>query len=486
MPAAAPTAQRILALQQTAGNAAVSRALGARTLAREATYPDAHPKDDKAHWGEMGSGPDPRVLGAHVADDLLVDAKFNGAVQEVLGRAWIRLLVTTVEEIRERGKLKALIDAVPGGRVRAVADFVNDPITFDFEKSPLSPQEKALMMAKDPAGNSMRKDIEDQRMTLAMEQFAYDRRVLVNDVNTAKDADDRKAKLKAVNDHDAKRLPPLVALAKDRTGDDRWKHPDPKVVDAVLAAIQMQSVREAQISLDEDTAKVKSRNKGDIENWCGNFAEEKYIAMKMHDKFKGSFESTLKAMLFFTYKPEGIIGGLFPNVVKADDGTDMPLPQYHEIRKSTRRWYTTAQVMGGGDLDIRPGDIVCLSVAYGENVEKPEGDHVVMVESYDPKTRMLYTIGGNDAGYVVRKPGEAEPKDTGDDRRKREAAEAATGRLLGGSGGSHVAIGEQNLKQQPLPATSGPVKKTHVAGIGRPSLVDFEEHQYSYVAPKKK
>ena len=97
---AAPRAYRAgAALQQSAGNHAVAQALSRQVLAREVAYPPAHPKDDKAHWGEWGEGIDSVQLGAHIADDLLGDPKYNEAVMEVLGRSWIVGMIDSVQEI---------------------------------------------------------------------------------------------------------------------------------------------------------------------------------------------------------------------------------------------------------------------------------------------------------------------------------------------------------------------------------------------------
>jgi hypothetical protein len=109
-----------------------------------------------------------------------------------------------------------------------------------------------------------------------------------------------------------------------------------------------------------------------------------------------------------------------------------------------------------------------------------------MVLSYNPATRMLFTIAGNDGGYIVRAPGES-AGDTGAAAEQRKAAEEASGQNLKKVPGVAVAVGVQDLGNQPTPgAPRSKVLQTHVAGIGRPSLVDFEEHEYAWKDPTAK
>ena len=490
--AAPPTPiARVLALQQSAGNHAVAQALSRQVLAREVAYPPAHPKDDKAHWGEWGKGIDAAQLGAHIADDMLGDSKYNEAVMEVLGRSWIVGMIDSVQVIRQKKKLPELLKFARD-RVKAVAMFVDDPVGFNLDSVGLSAEEKAHMLAKQqPGQRSMADELSERRMTLAMEQFSADRMAVTSAVQTAKDEAERQEKLKAVREFDSKRLPPLVMLAKDRKPEDRWKHPDPKVVDSVLAALQLQAVSEAMSSLNEDNAAVASRvrtGRPADDPWCGYFAAEKYGKIGFHKEFmKHGFDSTYKARAFFMYTPEALKGGQYPNWVKADDSSWKLIPAYHKDRKSERHWYETAEIMKGGNLDIRPGDIVTLSVAIGANIEKPEGDHVTMVLSYNPATKLLFTIAGNDGGYVVRQPGETAVDENAAKAEERRAAEAASGQDLKKTPGAKVAVGVQDLGNQPKPGAPGSkVRQTHVAGIGRPSIVDFEEHEYAWKNPDAK
>ena len=83
--------------------------------------------------------------------------------------------------------------------------------------------------------------------------------------------------------------------------------------------------------------------------------------------------------------------------------------------------------------------------------------------------------------YVVRQPGEARVDKDAAAAEKRKAAGAASGQSLKTGPGADLAVGVQDLANQPTPgAPDTKVLKTNVAGIGRPSTVDFEEHEYAW------
>jgi hypothetical protein len=110
-----------------------------------------------------------------------------------------------------------------------------------------------------------------------------------------------------------------------------------------------------------------------------------------------------------------------------------------------------------------------------------------MVHSWDPSTSTLFTIGGNDSGYEVdTRPVHAAPRrESAADLARRTRLEAATGQpLRPGSGTTpRVGVGMQDLGHQPAPSVveAHPERarpRVRVFGIGRPSIVDFEEHAY--------
>jgi len=138
-------------------------------------------------------------------------------------------------------------------------------------------------------------------------------------------------------------------------------------------------------------------------------------------------------------------------------------------------------------LDIRSGDVVLL-----DHSGSPEADHIQMVESYDPATRHLTYIDGNGGGYVVDNASDETKRAKSDnnaaDTDSRHTTETATGRnLKRGAGPVHV--GQYDLGNQPdpakVPATRGDHVNIRVFGIGRPSIVDFEDHRYDSTSLKK-
>lgn len=111
----------------------------------------------------------------------------------------------------------------------------------------------------------------------------------------------------------------------------------------------------------------------------------------------------------------------------------------------------------------------------------PKGDHVQMVQSWNPATRELFVIEGNSDGYVVdNDPTHLDPAgETSAQKAKRKEIEAATGKKLKPSTDpSHVAVGMSDLGNQPDPANLRLDRKARVYGIGRVSIVDFETQTY--------
>ena len=98
-------------------------------------------------------------------------------------------------------------------------------------------------------------------------------------------------------------------------------------------------------------------------------------------------------------------------------------------------------------------------------------DHIVLASSYDPATGYLVTIGGNDSGFVVAAPGKHKEATEGS---KRDIAEEASGLELTEGGGGKVAVGVNKVTPE------GKAKRAAVYGVGRPSLLDLEEHTYAF------
>lgn len=273
---------------------------------------------------------------------------------------------------------------------------------------------------------------------------------------------------------------------------------------SVMAARQTWSKGKATQTADAEDAGTKGRERSEVDeifkdmggdfgnrqtvnpetgrvyDWCGFFVASSMMR-------GGGLAKELRAGLyhvdnvkdFFQYQQK-YNAGRVPLSVWAE-GQWWDLPAYHEARGSARHWTPRAQVAaalaGGGSADIRPGD-VCLIDHDGGN--KPS--HIVMVESYDAATGQLVTIEGNTIGIRPNKDGEVEHID--DDHVKAGGGRGWTGNT---SAGLHVrdlnTISKEVAKQHPKDKDAPKAPKgayqakrgTTVWGVGRPSLVDYEE-----------
>jgi hypothetical protein len=191
------------------------------------------------------------------------------------------------------------------------------------------------------------------------------------------------------------------------------------------------------------------------------------------------------------------------------DGEWHEVKEYHRARGSLRTWINSAEIAAGGQLDVRPGDVLLVDIFDLLNngvAHAGSPDHIQMVHSYDPATGTAFFIDGNASFLVARRPGEAAPRgESHSARKERERSEKALGTPLkpGGAVG-HVGVGAYDLRRQPNPydfedfnygpKSSEPWRKDvgdptaprsrRVYGIGRPSLVDMESHTYASTAAK--
>jgi len=297
--------------------------------------------------------------------------------------------------------------------------------------------------------------------------FADGRRALFAAMKAAADPAERLAAIQALSAYDSPRLPVLIAMRNAMKG--RWLVDDTDSRDAVLAAVQLQAATDAQGELSSDWKTVRERVTKATDmpvssEWCGMFSGDHLIRAALDSDFRYSFMHTLNVEAFFTYHPEKYPTRI-PKWIWDDDGWQS-VKDFHTARGEPRKWTGHAELSKGGDLDIQPGDMVLIDWDLTGTA-----DHIVLASSYDPATGYLVTIGGNDSGFVVAAPGKHKEATEGS---KRDIAEEATGLELTEGGGGKVAVGVNKVTPE------GKAKRAAVYGVGRPSLLDLEEHTYAF------
>lgn len=204
-------------------------------------------------------------------------------------------------------------------------------------------------------------------------------------------------------------------------------------------------------------------------DWCGMFvAAGMFRASALDKDVRMGFAHTNNVHDFFNY------GGGNPDRVPPSiwaDGQWWGVREYHASRGLPRTWIPQDQVRDG---DIRPGDVALIrhkGTAPGAKVGI--ANHIVMVESFDAASGRLVTIEGNvHDGIRAGADGEAK-RDAGGELISDAAA----------TDSSVVHIRDLEDRDTKTPSQKkGDVYEARggqtVFGIGRPSLVDFEDHDY--------
>jgi len=297
--------------------------------------------------------------------------------------------------------------------------------------------------------------------------FADGRRPLYAAMQAAGDPTARHAAIAALSAYDAPHLSELIAMRDAMHG--RWLVDDTDARDAVLAAVQLQAATDAQGELLSDWKTVRERvtkatSMPVSSEWCGMFSADHLIRASLDADLRNAWLHTHNVEAFFTYHPERYPTRI-PKWIWDDDGWE-DVRGHHTARGALRTWLGAAELSQGGELDIQPGDTVLIDW----NLDG-DPDHIVLASSYDPATGSLVTIGGNDSGYVVAAPGKHKAPKAGS---AQETAEQATGLELESGGGGKVAVGVHQV------APEGKQKRAAVYGVGRPSLIDLEEHTYAF------
>lgn len=183
-------------------------------------------------------------------------------------------------------------------------------------------------------------------------------------------------------------------------------------------------------------------DKGRVFDWCGMFVvSSQFSGAGLAQQLRGGFWHTDNVQDFFKYE-QATNANRVPKSIWAESQW-WTLKDYHLQRGSQRKWIPRATIKaaleGGGPADIRPGD-TCLIDHGGGN----DPSHIVMVESYDAATGQLVTIEGNTHGIHANASGVAERLDTGELKNSTHGAGTATGlhvrdlRTLAPGAGSYV------------------------------------------------
>ncbi len=217
------------------------------------------------------------------------------------------------------------------------------------------------------------------------------------------------------------------------------------------------------------------RPDGTRDDWCGMFVAASMFRGSTLDKnVRMAFAHTDNVHDYFTYSRRPINDRRTPLSIWAD-GEWWGVREYHEQRGLARTWIEGGAIAGG---DIRPGDVALIR----HRGVRPAGEianHIVMVDSWDPATGKLVTIEGNvHEGIRPDAAGEAQRTAGGDLRSTTTNAPSSTA----------VHVRDMNDQQTLTPAGGGPGGEYRergartVFGIGRPSLVDFEHHDFGLQA----
>jgi hypothetical protein len=182
-----------------------------------------------------------------------------------------------------------------------------------------------------------------------------------------------------------------------------------------------------------------------------------------------AFAHTDNVRDFFSYAAKPVNDERAPVSIWAE-GQWWTVREYHEQRGLARRWVTGAAVQGA---DIRPGDVALIR-HKGVKPDKSIANHIVMVDSWDPVTGKLVTIEGN-INEGIR------PDAAGDPQLTTGGEIASTTTSAPTSTGIHVRDMDDQTTLTPGAGQGGVYQERGartVWGIGRPSLVDFEHHEY--------
>jgi hypothetical protein len=207
-----------------------------------------------------------------------------------------------------------------------------------------------------------------------------------------------------------------------------------------------------------------------INDWCGMFvAAGMFRGAGLDKDLRKAFAHTDNVYDFFRYTAK-VNDDRTPLSIWAD-GRWWLVGEYHQQRGSPRTW------MEEGSIDlarIRPGDVALIR-HKGTKPAKSVANHIVMVESFDAATGRLVTVEGN-VHEGIR------PDAAGEAVRQADGG-LANSAAVRDSSVAHIRDMRDTTTLTPAPTGgAGPYDERGaktVYGVGRPSLVDFEDHEYA-------
>jgi hypothetical protein len=487
-PAAPAPAADVLALQRTAGNQAVAAAILARKTAEAAPLP---PIADNLRRFRAGF---PRLQALAGREPPVVASA--GSVDLTPALQWLTELVDTL----------ALVEPIVDPSMLVFESIVVEGHDAEYgnAETQIRPQLAATLRAVIPIARTTGDSVG---------------RVVMEEINNSS---------VAVAGHGAE---PQVAPLADVTA---WRQKasalralaktvDPKGTglaeaahaceDAALALLQARSVLEARAMWRADDAQSATpaqianpkrrrsavddifadagfgsrqslREDGTRDDWCGMFvAASMFRGAALDKNMRKAFAHTDNVYDFFNYTAK-VNDERTPLSIWAEDRW-WSVKEYHAQRGLPRTWTPGAQVADG---DIRPGDVALIR-HKGTKPDKSIANHIVMVDSWDPATGKLVTIEGN-VLEGVRPGADGEPQTLADGTTVRSTTTTAPSstaihvrdmndaRTLTPGAGKHGEYQERGART--------------VFGVGRPSLVDFEQHlfgmqaipeKYTYTSP---
>jgi hypothetical protein len=224
-------------------------------------------------------------------------------------------------------------------------------------------------------------------------------------------------------------------------------------------------------STRQSVEKLKDKDGNELEqinDWCGMFvAAGMFRGAGIDRDMRKAFAHTDNVYDFFRYTAK-VNDERTPLSIWAD-GRWWLVSEYHMQRGAMRTWMQE----GGIDVTkIRPGDVALIRHS-GTKPAKSIANHIVMVESFDPPTGKLVTIEGN-VHWGIRPDAEGDAQRTPDG----DLANAAATR---DSSVAHVRDMDDRTTLTPGGGAGAYRDRgaTTVFGVGRPSLVDFEDHEYA-------